>query len=72
MPLNLDQITALINNLDNETKAIKQELFKLCWYMRGGMTITEAYELCVDEREMIVKLIEENLTITKDSGLPFF
>lgn len=72
MPLNLDQITALIKSLDRETKAIKQELFKLCWYMRGGMTLTEAYQLSIDEREMIVNLVEENLAITKESGLPFF
>ena len=72
MPLNLDQITALIKSLDRETKAIKQELFKLSWYMRGGMTLTEAYQLSIDEREMIVNLVEENLAITKESGLPFF
>lgn len=72
MPLNLDQITKLIKSLDRETKAIKQELFKLCWYMRGGLTITEAYQLSIDEREMIVNLVEENLAITKESGLPFF
>lgn len=72
MHLNLDQITALIKSLDRETKAIKQELFKLCWYMRGGLTITEAYQLSIDEREMIVNLVEENLAITKESGLPFF
>lgn len=72
MHLNLDQITALIKSLDRETKAIKQELFKLCWYMRGGMTLTEAYQLSIDEREMIVNLVEENLAITKESGLPFF
>lgn len=72
MPLNLEQITKLIKSLDRETKAIKQELFKLCWYMRGGLTITEAYQLSIDEREMIVNLVEENLAITKESGLPFF
>jgi hypothetical protein len=40
--------------------------------MRGGVTITEAYELDLQDREAISKIIEGNLETTKESGLPFF
>jgi hypothetical protein len=40
--------------------------------MRGGITISEAFLLTTDDRLLVGQLIEENLKITKDSGLPFF
>ncbi len=40
--------------------------------MRGAMSIDEAYALSYEDREIISKLIEENLETTKKSGLPFF
>jgi len=36
------------------------------------MTITEAYNLAPDDREIIGKIIEDNLETTKKSGIPFF
>jgi hypothetical protein len=40
--------------------------------MRGGLTYTEAMNLSHREREMIGRLVKENLETTKKSGLPFF
>lgn len=40
--------------------------------MRGGLSFTEAYMLDYQDREIISKIIEENLEVAKDSGLPFF
>ena len=58
--------------MERETRAIKEDLFRICWFMRGGVTITEAYLLDQPDRQAITKLIEDNLKTTKDSGLPFF
>lgn len=44
----------------------------MCWYMRGGLTYTEAYNLDQFERKIIGKIIDSNLDITKQSKLPFF
>lgn len=63
---------SLVDRMENETRALKQELFKMCWYMRGGLTMTEAYQLDNTDREIIGNLIRENLEITKESGMPFF
>ena len=58
--------------METETKAIKLDLFKMCWYMRGGMSMTEAYLTDVDDRSIIADIIKENLETTKETQLPFF
>ena len=58
--------------METEIKAIKTELFRFCWYMRGSLSITESYELANEDREVLSKIIEGNLETTKESGLPFF
>jgi hypothetical protein len=65
-------IDRVVKEYEKDTKALREELFKLCWYMRGGISISEAFMLTIDDRLIIGELIEENLKITKDSGLPFF
>ncbi len=72
MTLDIDGINRLVNEYDSESKALKDELFKICWFMRGGMPPSEAYMLTYEDREIIGKIIEKNLEITKESGQPFF
>ena len=72
MPLSLDEINALTAEMDQEAKAIKEEIIKLCWYMRGGMSLTEAHDLTLTERQLITDLIKSNLEITKETGFHFF
>ncbi len=61
-----------IERMEREADAFKNESLKMCWYMRGGLTYTEAMNLSHKEREMIGRLVKENLETTKKSGLPFF
>jgi hypothetical protein len=68
----LDEINLLVQNLEKEVRAIKDELFKMCWFMRGGMTIEQAYNIDPEDREIIGKLIEGNLETTNKTKLPFF
>lgn len=58
--------------MDQESKQIRDDALKMCWYMRGGLTYTEAMNLSSQERDIISRLIKENLETTKKSGLPFF
>jgi hypothetical protein len=58
--------------MEKEVRAIKEELIKLCWFMRGGLTLTEAYNTDPEDRELIGKLIESNLETTNKTKLPFF
>jgi hypothetical protein len=58
--------------MEKEVRAIKEELFKFCWHMRGGITLTEAYDIDQTDREIIIKLIESNIETTNKTKLPFF
>jgi hypothetical protein len=40
--------------------------------MRGGFTINEMFNTALKERQLLTEIVEENLKITKDSGLPYF
>ena len=72
MYLDVEALDALSEEFEKDTKAIKEELYKICWYMRGSISISEVYSLTVEDREIIRALIEENLETTKKSGMPFF
>ena len=65
-------IVSYLKDLDNQTKNLKLELMKICWYMRGGVTYSEAAGMSPQERGIIGKLVKENLETTKKTGQPFF
>lgn len=65
-------IEKLVEQYDKDAKAVREELLKVCWYMRGSISYAQALMLTIEERTIIGKIIEENLETTKNSGLPFF
>ena len=72
MTLSIEEIEELVRGLDSESKKIKKDLLRICWYMRGSISIEQAYQLDSENREMIAEIINDNLETTKTSGLPFF
>ena len=58
--------------MEQEAKSIREESFKLAWYMRGGITYDQVLLLSNSERSMISELAKDNMETTKKSGLPFF
>jgi len=60
------------NQLENESKALKEEALKVCWYMRGSISFDEAMLLSSEDRKIISKIIKSNLETAKESGMPFF
>lgn len=72
MSLSNEEIVELLDQLDKDSKAIKQDLLTSCWYMRGSISYDDAMMLSHEDRLMINKLIKDNLETTKESGLPFF
>jgi len=57
--------------LDKEARAVKKEVMKMCWYMRG-LSYSEGMNLSWDERDIVAEIIKENLETTKKTGLNFF
>ena len=72
MTSNNEEIVNLIQSYDKESKAFKFNLLKLCWYMRGSITIDQAYQLSAIDRDQIVKLINDNFETAKEIQQPFW
>ena len=72
MPLAHEDIVELLDRMDSEAKALRKELIKFCWHMRGGITYDVAMFLSRGELNLIADLIKENLDITKQTKLPYF
>jgi hypothetical protein len=68
----LDKILEEVEILESQCKQLKFDLSKLCWFMRGSVSLTEAYEMCIEDREIMFKLIKENLETAKATKQPFW
>ena len=66
------EIKQEIAKMEAEKKSFRFDLVRMCWYMRGGKTLSEAYASTYEEREMIGNLVKENLETAKKTGQPFF
>jgi len=62
----------MIESMDKEARAIRDEALRMMWWMRGGLNYEDAMLLGQVEKEIINEIIKDNMKSTKDSGLPFF
>ncbi len=72
MTKSLPEILQEVKVLDDESKQLKSDIMRLTWYMRGGLTLNEAFNTTYEDREIMSTIVKENLETTKKSGLPFF
>jgi hypothetical protein len=70
--MTLEEALELVKEQDKEVASIKHELYRLCWYMRGGLTADEAFAMGYDDRKIISDIIKDNLETTKKTGMNFF
>jgi len=63
-------ILRIIDTYKKETRALIDQIHEICWYMRGGITREDAYNLSYDERASIVKLIDSNIKRVNETRLP--
>ena len=62
----------MLKGYEKEIRAYKDDALRISWYMRGGISYEDTMMLSQQERELISKIIKENMETTKKSGLPFF
>jgi hypothetical protein len=67
-----EEIIEYLDSLEKESKAVRDELLRICWYMRGSISYEEAFYLSREEKTSISKIIKDNMETTKETGLPFF
>ena len=71
MTLSNEEVVELIDKYDKDAKAIRTELLQICWYMRGSISYEESYYLTPEEKQIISKIIKENMEAVEKTGLPF-
>jgi hypothetical protein len=70
--LSVDEILELVKQFEGEQKELKNECFRLSWFMRGGATLDEVFALSYEDRSIISDMVKDHLETTKKSGVPFF
>lgn len=58
--------------MDKEVKGLKEDMLKMVWFMRGGLTYSEIVNMSAPERGYINDLVKENLETAKKTGQPFW
>lgn len=51
---------------------MRNEALRLCWHMRGSITYDDSMLLSKQDREIIGKIIDDNIEATNKTGLPIF
>ena len=72
MSLDNESITRMLEDFDRDSKALKKSIYKLCWSMRGGVSLNEIYQLSYQDRDLINQIIKEHIEVTNETGLPYF
>ena len=70
--MSIEAMELYFDRLEAQSKALKEEALRLCWYMRGGLSYEESMMLSLEERKLIGKIVKDNLETSKKSGMPFF
>ena len=65
-----EEAIEMFNEMAQQADAIEQDIFKLCWYMRGSISLEQAYNLANSDREKIKRVIEDNIELSKQVGTP--
>lgn len=64
------EIEATIAEYRKESRALIDQITEICWYMRGGVTREEAWQMSHEERKSVMKLIDANIKRVNDTRLP--
>lgn len=71
IPLSESDILAKSEEMENQIKQIKDEVFRLAWHMRGGVQAEDLFwRYTVEDRMVISKIISDNIETTNKTGLP--
>lgn len=71
MALNDSEVESLADNFEREVKQIKDNCYRMSWYLRGGSSVNDLlYDTDIEDHEIISKLIKDNIENTKNARMP--
>jgi hypothetical protein len=60
-----------LKSFDLYIRDLKDEIFRISWYMRGGVSSQDLFHTYTrDDRVAMNEVIKDNIELTKKSGLP--
>jgi hypothetical protein len=69
--MSASDIETYLIRLDKEIQEFKNELSRISWYMRGGVTVQELLHVySADDRDSFYSVIKENIDMTKETKMP--
>jgi hypothetical protein len=64
------EIEKWLKSFESETKSLKDEFFRISWYMRGGVSSEELFHVYSHEdRQIMNEIIKDNIEATKKSRI---
>jgi hypothetical protein len=72
LSLEPSEVEELIKGYEDEVRALKDDSLRLAWYMRGALSYDEAMMLGLSDKEILAKIIKDNIKTTEETKLPFF
>jgi len=65
------ELEQFLKGYDAYVRDIKDEVFRISWYMRGGVSSYELFHVYSrDDRIIMNEIVKDNIELTKKSGLP--
>jgi hypothetical protein len=68
--MSIEESTKWFDSMKKHAEAIKENALRISWYMRGGISYNDVLNLSPFEKNVINKIIDENIEATKNSGMP--
>jgi hypothetical protein len=70
IPLSESEIIKLAEDLENDIKQIKDEVYRITWGMRGGVSSHDLlWRLSYEDRQIMSAIMKDNIEATNKTGL---
>jgi hypothetical protein len=63
-------VRAKQESYEKSLDALHKSLYKLTWYMRGGVSISELHDMPAGHIQHLNEIVSENFELSKQAGTP--
>jgi hypothetical protein len=70
--MSIEEIKKLTDDMTKQKASIKANAFRLGWHMRGGSNFIDIMNMSHEEIDLLNKIIDEHMEVTKKTKLPYF
>ena len=64
-------ISDLVESMEVDTKSLKEEIYRISWAMRGGVSSKDLFYLySKEDRDILNKIVKDNIELSNKAGVP--